>query len=773
MRDRIGLQLFAIAVCMTLGGSGCEDNKFHGASPAVEHYHHGPVEQTPSLEDFSALPDSGEIEIDFGRVDVSTVHRRYLFVRNEGLGDLLVHAVSELGGPSSAFFVACREGGSYRAGCPYNIDQPLSIAPGRDFAIELTYSPAVVGVDSAGYLIKFNTTDHQELTLRLAGESITREIQVCVSDCEDSEDSLACQQAEQLCNDETEKDLLPLAFGDTPANTTAERQVLIRNLGERALQVSALELVTGSAAVFDLDLQGSDLPGELPALSEVTVTVIYSPEAGMDHLGRLRIASDDVNEPEVEIELSGQGVAPRVCPDPGHLDFGNVVTGEPSLRAFALENCGTLPLQLFDVDMALDPASPDFSLVDTSGFPVDLAVGESVSVEVQYLPLTAGSDAGGVDIFSDDLAADPVSHHTGMVSLFGRAVSQVCDLQINPVAASFGPVEIGQEASQDLTLTNLGNGSCTLSDIGITINSAAVEFELVAAPAAGAVIDAGNNQTVTLRYQPTDLGQDIGILSIFANDRDTDEIRVDLNGFGIPPGGNGPVAICSVNPVNPLPMQTIQWQGDASYDTNNRAIVDYQWRILSFPAGSAAALWGTGANRSSQVDLAGAYTAELIVENDLGQQSPPCTATATLVPTQDLWVEMYWTERNDDMDLHLLAPNGIPRTRTDCYFGNCRLRYFVPDWGQINYDGDDPHLDFDDIPGDGPENINIADPADGTYTVFVHDYPGNSYEPGNLVTVNVYINGALISTFTETVVGEDQDWYVCEIDWPSGNVRPL
>ena len=71
------------------------------------------------------------------------------------------------------------------------------------------------------------------------------------------------------------------------------------------------------------------------------------------------------------------------------------------------------------------------------------------------------------------------------------------------------------------------------------------------------------------------------------------------------------------------------------------------------------------------------------------------------------------------------------------------------------------------------ENINIAAPADGVYTVFVHDFPGSRYLGGNPVTVNVYIDGALVNTFSETISGEDDDWYVCEIDWPSGTVTPL
>ncbi len=123
------------------------------------------------------------------------------------------------------------------------------------------------------------------------------------------------------------------------------------------------------------------------------------------------------------------------------------------------------------------------------------------------------------------------------------------------------------------------------------------------------------------------------------------------------------------------------------------------------------------------------------------------------------------------MDLHLLAPGGEPRSDLDCHYQNCLGGSL--DWGVIGNRDDDPKLDLDDIPGVGPENINIKTPAPGTYTVFVHDYPYTTYEPSNAVTVKVHIGGALVFTDTRSVSGEDSDTYFCEISWPAGTVSPL
>ena len=108
-------------------------------------------------------------------------------------------------------------------------------------------------------------------------------------------------------------------------------------------------------------------------------------------------------------------------------------------------------------------------------------------------------------------------------------------------------------------------------------------------------------------------------------------------------------------------------------------------------------------------------------------------------------------------------------------------RACLVDWGvarnsstNIGYD-DDPYLDFDDIPGVGPENINIEVPENTTdeYVVVVHDYSGSG-DPtiSNDVTVNVYLDGSLTATQTIGISGEDT-YRFFSIDYASGVVTPM
>jgi len=243
---------------------------------------------------------------------------------------------------------------------------------------------------------------------------------------------------------------------------------------------------------------------------------------------------------------------------------------------------------------------------------------------------------------------------------------------------------------------------------------------------------------------------------------------------GEPPEEPGmPVALCDVAP-NPVAAiyEEATWIGSASYDPDGRPLT-YAWQLVSVPTGSQPGAPIGGPLEPERpgfvADLVGIYTGELIVTNDLGVASEPCQVDLEAIPATDLWVEMFWAERGDDMDLHLVRDDGNINSNQDCYYMNCR-RNGLP-WGPAGIEGN-PFLDIDDIPGTGPENINILAPEDLTYEVWVHDYPSARYQPANAVTVKIYLSGALAWTDTRELEGEDSTEHFATVDWATQSVTP-
>jgi uncharacterized protein YfaP (DUF2135 family) len=137
---------------------------------------------------------------------------------------------------------------------------------------------------------------------------------------------------------------------------------------------------------------------------------------------------------------------------------------------------------------------------------------------------------------------------------------------------------------------------------------------------------------------------------------------------------------------------------------------------------------------------------------------------------------MFWVSPGDDMDLHLLGPGGALWSNDDCNWQNCTGRGTERglDWGTLGETADDPSLDIDDIPGTGPENINIFSPEeDGIYTVYVHDYPGSVFSADNDVTINIYLSGVLAWSETRTITGEDTMNGYAVIDWATKSVSGM
>ena len=445
---------------------------------------------------------------------------------------------------------------------------------------------------------------------------------------------------------------------------------------------------------------------------------------------------------------------PIIEVDPTEIDFGAPAPGTESSEVFTIRNVGGASLRLTAITLE---GSDTFTLW-TDDTTLGLPPGEETEVIVTYL--SSGDVEEGVAIVASD---DPLTPEVDVLLMAGDLVP---GLEIEPNPLDFGLVSVGTLTTDSVTLSNGGSDTLTVDDI--TVDGAA--FDASWGVTLPYVMYPGESFDVSVDFLPTTSGDFEGSLVVTSDDPESPGIGVLLG-----EGAEGPIASCFVTPDEvSAHAETATWMGDESYDPSGGTIVDFDWTLISQPSGSSAVMpTGTGPNRSGFLtDLAGTYVGQLIVTNDRGESSDPCTAELEAIPSEDLWIEMYWTRSGDDMDLHLLAPGGSIGTTSDCHWTNCTPSDPPLNWGGSG-SADNPGLDIDDIDDIGPENINIEEPQDGTFTVIVHDYPSSVYSGANQVTVNIYVGGALTWTDTRSISGENSYEYFATIEWPSGDVTSM
>jgi hypothetical protein len=176
-------------------------------------------------------------------------------------------------------------------------------------------------------------------------------------------------------------------FGEVVVNDSASRVVTISNTGDAPLNVSSIALDAGTD--FTLDLNGGSNPCvvdnlAIAALDNCTVAVVFAPMSVGAFGDNLAIASDDPDQPDVSVVLSGTGLD-NVTPAVTSATDNGTITLDTS------GNAGTSfsgVMALLDTDPSLDqtgkPAGVTFPYGLVS-FTVDnVAVGGTITVDITF-----------------------------------------------------------------------------------------------------------------------------------------------------------------------------------------------------------------------------------------------------------------------------------------------------------------------------------------------------------------------------------------------------
>lgn len=231
----------------------------------------------------------------------------------------------------------------------------------------------------------------------------------------------------------------------------------------------------------------------------------------------LSVIDTSGNEATARVEVTVR--SPRGSLSADEIDFGEVGTGSAVSDTVVINNTGTTPLEMNNIDIV---GSDSFEIVgDAADNELTVLPGDSRAIEVAFAP-TAGSDETATLTFDSN---NPDS--LGSVSLTGTGL--VSDLEPVESKIDFGNVAGGDSQQRTITVENVGNRDIDLTGAELTGTDSDV-FEIVG----GGDATLGPNEThdIVVAFEPTVSGSRTANLRVIS---DESTVTVALRGTGEAP----------------------------------------------------------------------------------------------------------------------------------------------------------------------------------------------------------------------------------------------
>jgi Abnormal spindle-like microcephaly-assoc'd, ASPM-SPD-2-Hydin/HYR domain len=373
-------------------------------------------------------------DLGFGNVGVGQRASRIVQVFNVGTSDLHISGISRLSGdPAFTIFPTP--------------PTPTTIQPGEELDFTIQFAPTVRGNLTAIFHIQSDDPTQPDYQLPASGTGVTGKIAVSGS----------------------------LDFGTVARGTTATREITVTNTGLAALTISNVFRSSGDSAFTVLPNPG--VPQTLQPSDSIVYTVQFAPPAtsnGNLRTAVIRIASDDPDNPTVDLNASGIPGVPHGSLDTSAIDFGGVpvdnrTTPHQIDRTVTITNQSSCILcDLTITSLVFSGANPgDFSVVGAPSTPFTIGAGNHIELTVRFNPPLGGARSATLTINSDD-PANP----SQAVALSGEGLLPA--ITAAPAAMIFGPtvydpncgIFCGQ--TQTEVFTNTGQAELIADLVGFT-----------------------------------------------------------------------------------------------------------------------------------------------------------------------------------------------------------------------------------------------------------------------------------------------------------------
>ncbi|OQY29158.1 MAG: hypothetical protein B6244_04795 [Candidatus Cloacimonetes bacterium 4572_55] len=283
-----------------------------------------------------------------------------------------------------------------------------------------------------------------------------------------------------------------------------------KSSGETSWVESAVTAANGG---FTIDMNAARNPanGEAfgPAVGDSAKIWVQGGSAGVFE-GWFEIPTGFLNAGDLVLTPRPGGQANFIVSSEA-IDFGAVTIGQLETETVTITNNGDAAGQITSITSNNGDFTTDFTVA------VNLDPNSSQDVVVTYTPTAVETDNGTLTIATD---ANGLA-----VALTGVGTSApVADFTISPDQFDFGSVNVGEQATTTVTLTNVGGAAGTI----LTVVSSNVDFttdfigQVAVAP--------GETQDVVITYAPTAAETDNAVLTVTT---DVEVLTVNLSGTGV------------------------------------------------------------------------------------------------------------------------------------------------------------------------------------------------------------------------------------------------
>ena len=405
-----------------------------GSAPVVANLSATAVSSQPQL---SVNPAA----IDFGTVSVGLKGNNNLVLTNLGAADQTISLITING---TEFTIS-------------GISTPKTIAAGQSAQAVVTFSPTTAGSVAGSIGITSNDPVNPTLTVSLSGiGSATKSGQLSASPAS-------------------------LGFGTVATGSSANQQIHLTNTGSAAVKISGV-----SASGTGFSATGVSTPATINPSQSVALTASFAPSTPGSATGSISILSDAANS-TLKIPLDGTGAQAGLSILPASFNFGSVIDGQTKSQNFAVTNTGTASLTIAQLSVTGTAYS-----VSGLATPATLPPGNTAAFSVLFAPTIAGGLAGTVTVSSN------APNSPSSLALSGTGVAASVTLSTSPASLSFPSVNAGISSSKNVTITNSGNSSLTISQIAVNARDFAASG--IATPL---TLAAGKNAVMSVSFSPT------------------------------------------------------------------------------------------------------------------------------------------------------------------------------------------------------------------------------------------------------------------------------